>query len=104
MGIFRRIAGFLGFVKDDGHEVKDEEDDDSASQPRNRPHFKETGLPRKGFSVPVQVAVDRSQPGPLLAPSDSGDGGVQVLIVSLAFFFPQLLIFFFFFGSRVSLM
>uniref|UniRef100_A0A803PNC8 Uncharacterized protein n=1 Tax=Cannabis sativa TaxID=3483 RepID=A0A803PNC8_CANSA len=60
MRFLRRIAGFLGFVKDDGHEVKDEEDDDddaahnTSSQARNRTHFKESGLPRKGFSVPVQ--------------------------------------------------
>ncbi|KAF4358022.1 uncharacterized protein LOC115716483 [Cannabis sativa] len=85
MRFLRRIAGFLGFVKDDGHEVKDEEDDDddaahnTSSQARNRTHFKESGLPRKGFSVPVQVSVDRSLPGPILAPSDSGDGGVQGL-------------------------
>ncbi|PON57059.1 phospholipid hydroperoxide glutathione peroxidase [Parasponia andersonii] len=84
MGFLRRVAGLLGFVKDENHELKDEEDDDdatntTASQARNRSHFKETGLPRKGFSVPVQVAVDRSQPGPLLARSDSGDGGVQGL-------------------------
>ncbi|KAF4404353.1 hypothetical protein G4B88_014809 [Cannabis sativa] len=31
------------------------------------------------LTVPVQVSVDRSLPGPILAPSDSGDGGVQGL-------------------------
>lgn len=86
MGLFKRIAGFLGFAKDDAHELKDDDDDDhhqqhedATSQARNRVHMKETGLPRKGFSVPVQIAVDRSHIGPLLAPSDSGDGGVQGL-------------------------
>lgn len=90
MGLFKRIAGFLGFAKDDAHELKDDDDDhhhhqhhgDATSQARNQVHMKETGLPRKGFSVPVQVAVDRSHPGPLLAPSDSGDGGVQVRLIS----------------------
>ena len=88
MGFLRRIAGFLGFARDDGHEVKDDDDDDGHHHHddpnRTRAHFKETGLPRKGFSVPVQVAVDRSQPGPVLAPSDSGDGGVQVRPLSLS--------------------
>ncbi|KAK6250962.1 hypothetical protein QQP08_010149 [Theobroma cacao] len=86
MRFFRRIAGLLGFVRDDGHEVKDQENDHHNSNnnnnnqpPSNRPVFQETGLPRRGFSVPVQVAVDRPQPGPLLLPCTSGDGGVQGL-------------------------
>ncbi|XP_068306090.1 uncharacterized protein [Pyrus communis] len=80
MGLFRRIAGFLGFPKDDGPEVKDnEEEDEDDDQAHNRAHFQETGLPRKGFSVPRQVVVDRSLPGPVIVPCRSGDGGVQGL-------------------------
>ncbi|KAL2489316.1 uncharacterized protein Fot_42608 [Forsythia ovata] len=36
-------------------------------------------LPRKGFSVPVQVAVERAQLGPIIVPCNSGDGGLQGL-------------------------
>ncbi|KAK8657994.1 hypothetical protein V6N13_036210 [Hibiscus sabdariffa] len=81
MRFFRRIAGIFGFARDDAHEVKDQENDHQSHNetPGNRTAFQETGLPRRGFSVPVQVAVDRSQPGPLLLPCTSGDGGVQGL-------------------------
>ncbi|XP_015865989.3 uncharacterized protein LOC107403593 [Ziziphus jujuba] len=84
MGLFRRIAGFLGFVRDDAHDVRDGEDDDNiddltASHSRNPVHMQSTGLPRRGFSVPVHVAVDRPQSGPVLVPCDSGHGGVQGL-------------------------
>ncbi|CAN6579720.1 unnamed protein product [Malus baccata var. baccata] len=81
MRLLRRIAGFLGFAKDDGPEVKDnEEEDEDDDQAHNRPHFQETGLPRKGFSVPRQVVVDRNLPGPVLVPCRSGDGGVQLVL------------------------
>lgn len=102
MGLFRRIAGFLGFVRDDAHDVRDGEDDDNGddlttSYGRNPVHMQSTGLPRKGFSVPVQVSVDRPQSGPILVPCDSGHGGVQVCwyfsLLSISFFF-----FFFFFS------
>ncbi|KAL6178552.1 hypothetical protein ACLB2K_050070 [Fragaria x ananassa] len=81
MGFFKKILVNLGFSKDDDHEVKDkeEEDDDDASQPRSQAQFRDSGLPRKGFSVPVQVAVDRPLSGPILIPCRSGDGGVQGL-------------------------
>ncbi|KAE8661875.1 Detected protein of confused Function [Hibiscus syriacus] len=81
MRFFRRIAGFLGFARDDANEVKDQENDHKSDNetPGNRPVFQETGLPRRGFSFPVQVAVDRSQPGPVLLLSASGKGGVQGL-------------------------
>ncbi|XWS49579.1 hypothetical protein CRYUN_Cryun12cG0015300 [Craigia yunnanensis] len=81
MRFFRRIAGLLGFARDDGHEVKDlENDHHNNNQPPYNPRvFQETNLPRKGFGVPVQVAVDRPQPGPVLLPCTSGDGGVQSL-------------------------
>ncbi|KAK4803716.1 hypothetical protein SAY86_003533 [Trapa natans] len=78
MGLFRKIAGLLGFGKDD---VNRDEEGEEEEEERNRKGsgFQTTGLPRKGFSVPVQVAVGRSNPGPLLVPCDSGDGGVQGL-------------------------
>ncbi|XP_050378882.1 uncharacterized protein LOC126796159 [Argentina anserina] len=80
MGLFKKLSVFLGLAKDDDHEVKDKEEEDDDSHPRsNQAHFRDTGLPRKGFSVPVQVAVDRPLPGPILIPCRSGDGGVQGL-------------------------
>ncbi|XP_002519833.2 uncharacterized protein LOC8284615 [Ricinus communis] len=82
MRLLRRIAGFLGFVKDESRDQPlEEEENDSHhyNQPRFSSNFQESGLPRKGFGVPVQVAVDRPQLGPLLVPSSSGDGGVQGL-------------------------
>ncbi|KAI4315135.1 hypothetical protein L6164_027978 [Bauhinia variegata] len=78
MGFFRRIAGLLGFVKDDLHEPKDDADDDHDDQARQRYRFTETA-PRKGFGVQVQVNVDRPHPGPIVVPCTSGDGGVQGL-------------------------
>lgn len=90
MRLLRRIAGFLGFVKDEGaHEVKDQESVEDDHHRNNHRHdqqsrfpsnYEETGLPRKGFGVPVKVAVDRAQLGPVLVPSSSGDGGVQVCL------------------------
>lgn len=77
MRFLKRIAGFLGFAKEESHEVKDEEANDV-----NRVVFEETQahhLPRKGFSVPVQVPVERAQVGPVLLPTNGGDGGVQVI-------------------------
>lgn len=86
MGFFRKIAGLLRSAKDDLHESKDETDD-QARTPTQLP-MEQTGLPRKGISIPVQVAVDRprNQIVPLLAPCTSGDGGVQVRHFSI--FFP----------------
>ncbi|KAJ7011211.1 hypothetical protein NC653_001591 [Populus alba x Populus x berolinensis] len=89
MRFFKRIAGFLGFAKDDGgYEVKDQQQEDAEEQDdhqhpnhvRFRSNFQETGLPRKGFGVPVQVAVERPQVGPLIVPCISGDGGLQFYI------------------------
>ncbi|KAI3441890.1 uncharacterized protein J3R85_001942 [Psidium guajava] len=89
MGLFRRIAGILGFGRDEvnrddedqrQHRGDGEEDGDdhpnSASRSRS---YQDTGLPRRGFSVPVKVAVERPSFGPVLVPCDSGDGGVQGL-------------------------
>ncbi|XP_016492921.1 uncharacterized protein LOC107812367 [Nicotiana tabacum] len=77
MGIFRRLAGFLGFSKDEGQEVREdvEEEDDIGGGAQNN-----NNVPlRKGFSVPVQVAVPRDVPGPILIPCNTGHGGVQGL-------------------------
>lgn len=68
MGIFRKIAGLFGFGS------KDEEEREEEDPNRGVADFRPTGLPRTGFSVPVE----RSNPGPVLVPSNSGDGGVQV--------------------------
>lgn len=50
--------------------------------------MQQSGLPRKGFSVPVQVTIDRSNKhAPIIVPTDSGDGGVQVhLVISFMIF------------------
>lgn len=73
MGFLRRVAGFLGFGKDESVEANDELNDDGDV---NRV---DPNLPRKGFSVSVKVAANRAQVRPLLVPCDSGDGGVQVI-------------------------
>ncbi|KAK6947437.1 hypothetical protein RJ641_000910 [Dillenia turbinata] len=84
MGFLRRIAGILGFGKDEvGHEVKDLEDDNTNNNnyctDHNRFNDEDLSrLPRKGFSVPVQVAVDRAPVGPILVPCSGGEGGVQL--------------------------
>ncbi|KAK6934996.1 hypothetical protein RJ641_035151 [Dillenia turbinata] len=84
MGFLRRIAGILGLGKEEGsHEVKDLEDDNTNNNHRTDHHrFNDedlSRLPRTGFSVPVQVAVDLTPVGPILVPCSGGDGGVQGL-------------------------
>lgn len=79
MGLFRKIAGLFGLGKDDvNKEEQEEEEEEEEDRNRTGAEFQPTGLPRKGFSVPVQVAFERSDPGPILVPSNSRDGGVQV--------------------------
>ncbi|KAL9419410.1 hypothetical protein AB3S75_034885 [Citrus x aurantiifolia] len=81
MRFLRRIAGFLGIVRDNGPEVKDDEEDQDKIDDNNNQrsyNFQETGLPRKGFGVQVQVAVERPLPGPIIVPCNSGNGGVQM--------------------------
>lgn len=86
MGFLKKLAGVFGFGQE---AVKNEEDDtviDSGDgdkrRENNQPRFRETRLPRKGFGVPVQVAVERSQLGPVLQPCSAGDGGIQVFLFS----------------------
>lgn len=79
MGFWKRITGW--FAKDDDHDHDSK--DDNHDQPSGQPlptnfRVRDTGIPRRGFSVPVQVVQDRPQLGPILTPSVSGDGGVQV--------------------------
>lgn len=83
MPFLRRIAGFLGLAKDNVTQVKEDEVDDSPVN--NPPKFQETGLPRKGFGVQVQVPVERPQHGPVFVPCTSGDGGVQVFLTLSTF-------------------
>ncbi|GAB4857816.1 hypothetical protein Ancab_015721 [Ancistrocladus abbreviatus] len=78
MRFFRRIAGFLGFVKDDGHTVNDEDEEADSVADCSRGNQPIPG-PRKGFSVPVQVPVERPNLGPILVPCSEEDGGIQGL-------------------------
>lgn len=75
MRFFRRIAGILGLGKDEGGHEEAEGDSDDA---RNRVNVEPIPGPRKGFGVPVKVAVERPTLGPIVVPCN-GDGGVQGL-------------------------
>ncbi|RVX14361.1 hypothetical protein CK203_017183 [Vitis vinifera] len=80
MGFLRRIAGILGFAKDEPHETRDVDDENDVVRDRTsreEVEVEDTRLPRKGFSVPAQVVIER---GPLLVPCTSGEGGVQLTI------------------------
>ncbi|CAI9290630.1 unnamed protein product [Lactuca saligna] len=87
MGLLKKIVGYLGLGNHDLHEVNKEHDDDKDVSGNNHlnssdeiHHHNYSNLPRKGFSVPVQVPVDRGhQIGPVLVPCVAGDGGVQGL-------------------------
>ncbi|EOA14168.1 hypothetical protein CARUB_v10027318mg [Capsella rubella] len=92
MGFLKKLTGILGFGHNDGGHgaVRDEDGDGGDNSGKvsgegdkrredNQPRFRETGLPRRGFGVPVQVAVERSNPGPILQPCAASDGGVQGL-------------------------
>ncbi|KAK9266913.1 hypothetical protein L1049_027172 [Liquidambar formosana] len=81
MGFLRKIAGLLGLAKDEAHEVKEEDEDDADDHHhhQNRVGREEIRGPRRGFSVPVQVPVERPQIGPVLIPCGHGEGGIQGL-------------------------
>lgn len=92
MRFLKRVAGFLGFGKDESHEAKEDDDDvnrnNSDDNHRNRMNVDPIHAgPRKGFSVPVQVPVERPVVGPILVPCN-GDGGLQV-----TYLIPLLVIF-----------
>ncbi|KAG6432522.1 hypothetical protein SASPL_104099 [Salvia splendens] len=79
MGLFKKIAGFFGLAKDEDQQHRD---GDAAPPPFSVPYAAAATasahhLPRRGFSVPVQVPVERGPPPPLLVFCPSGDGGVQ---------------------------
>lgn len=85
MGLFRRLAGILGFAREEGQEIHEENGDAdvnpaSSSSAATAAAAQAQHLPRKGFSVPIQVQVERPPPGPVLLPCISGDGGVQVKV------------------------
>ncbi|VVB08170.1 unnamed protein product [Arabis nemorensis] len=91
MGFLKKLTGIFGFGHNDGgHGVARDGDgegdttgtvsgDGDKRREDNQPRFRESGLPRKGFGVPVQVAVERSNPGPILQPCAASDGGIQGL-------------------------
>ncbi|KAL1543685.1 hypothetical protein AAHA92_20627 [Salvia divinorum] len=86
MGLFKKIAGLFGLGKDEDQQHRD---GDAAAETAAPPPFSVPSaeaatasaqhLPRRGFSVPVQVPVERGPPPPLLVFCPSGDGGVQGL-------------------------
>ncbi|XP_020091399.1 uncharacterized protein LOC109712314 [Ananas comosus] len=78
MRFLRRIAGIFGLGRDD---AAHNEGSDGAGEGGGDDRAAEGAARRRGFSVQVPVAVDRSAAagggGPVLVPSDLGDGGVQ---------------------------
>ncbi|CAI9766674.1 unnamed protein product [Fraxinus pennsylvanica] len=82
MGLIKKLAGFLGFARDEGQiEVAESADASTSSSgvvtvavvvPVQH-------LPRKGFSVPVQVVVERAQLGLVIVPCNSMEGDIQGL-------------------------
>ncbi|KAI3905099.1 hypothetical protein MKX01_017345 [Papaver californicum] len=99
MRFFRRIAGILGFGKDEQHhedEIANNHQNLNQNQHHQQQHThhhqnqpnrdsnnnsskEETRRSSKGFGVKVPVVVDRVNPGPLLVLTNLGDGGVQGL-------------------------
>ncbi|RAL54733.1 unnamed protein product [Cuscuta campestris] len=82
MGLFKRIVGFLGFAKDEAQELNEGNGDADKVSPDavEAAAARAQHLPRKGFSIPIQVPVEKPPPpGPILFPCTSGDGGIQGL-------------------------
>ncbi|KAG5540099.1 hypothetical protein RHGRI_020362 [Rhododendron griersonianum] len=78
MRFFKKIAGFLGFAKDEEHDARDVAEADAVDD-ADLDAVETHNLPRKGFSVAVKVPVERPQLGPVLVPCAVDDGGVQGL-------------------------
>lgn len=82
MGLIKKLAGFLGFARDEV-QIEDAESADaslsSSGVAAAATAVPVQHLPRKGFSVPVQVPVERAQLGPVIVPCNSGEGGIQGL-------------------------
>lgn len=85
MGLFKRLAGFLGLARDDhNHHQEDAAPIPAHVLPSVPPVAAAATpppnhVPRKGFSVPVQVPVERTPIPPLLVFCPAGDGGLQGL-------------------------
>jgi hypothetical protein len=84
MGFLRRISGFFGLGRDDavvathgGDLAGDGLSDGGAPAEKISATAPPVGT-RRGFSVQVPVAVDRTVVGPVLAPCSSDEGTVQV--------------------------
>lgn len=85
MGLFRKLSGFLGLSREEGHEVRGVEDNNNGNIAPSSVDVaaaaataQAQNVPRRGFSVPIQVPVERAQLGPILVRCSSRDGGVQV--------------------------
>ncbi|KAL3641097.1 hypothetical protein CASFOL_016065 [Castilleja foliolosa] len=85
MGLFKRLSGLLGFARDEEHHKHDDAVADAAvpassSDAPTPPVFASAKHhARRGFSVPVQVPVERGPLSPLLVFCPDGDGGIQGL-------------------------
>lgn len=86
MGLFRKLSGFLGFSREEGHEVREVGDNTngniappSADVAAAAAAAQSQNVQRRGFSVPIQVPVERAQLGPILVRCSSRNGGVQGL-------------------------
>lgn len=81
MGLFKRLAGLLGFSREEDQQHHDDDAADAAApaySPFEAAASATASAQRRGFSVPVQVPVERAPLPPLLVFCPSGDGGVQV--------------------------
>lgn len=78
MGLLRRLAGFLGFSREEGQEARDVEDNTDGNIAAAAAAAQAQNVPRRGFSVPIQVPVEKAQFGPILFPCSSRDGAIQV--------------------------
>ncbi|XP_051139295.1 uncharacterized protein LOC127257059 [Andrographis paniculata] len=87
MGLFKRLAGFLGIAKDDDDDDVDDHRHAAAIPPLHSSSVPVAlaatsppdHVPMKGFSVPVKVPVERAPIPPLLVFCPAGDGGIQGL-------------------------
>ncbi|OIT37631.1 PREDICTED: uncharacterized protein LOC109240501 [Nicotiana attenuata] len=79
MRLLRRLAGFLGFAREEGQEARDVEDNTDGNIAAVAAAAQAQNVPRRGFSVPIQVPVEKAQFGPILFPCSSRDGAVQGL-------------------------
>ncbi|MQL91324.1 hypothetical protein Taro_023935 [Colocasia esculenta] len=76
MGFLRRIASILGFLHGAAADGDGDEDDNPAAEKGEAQP--PPSAARRGFSLQVPVATTRPHAGPVLAPCNLGEGGVQV--------------------------